>query len=325
MKNIFIFPISPTPSAPPPSARDRRLNLNAQTQKEKLQWTEMKCEGDAPKRRSHVAAILFDEENGGEAAKLIVCGGSGYSGFSNSTFELDLKSWTWKELQCEGKEFPAERKGHTGVIVGKKLYIMGGFGAFTANSKTKEDLFVLDLATLHWHQVPKNPCSVQIQLCQNLSSILHDKKIFTFGGSYGGAKCHSICHEYDIERNVWKKVTCFGSIPPPRHCHACVYDEKNGRMLVHGGLTRDGDDDEAHENYTQIFELNLNTYEWKKVRLLPRQIPISLDRHGAVLLANRLVIFGGHTYSRSSPYCGRTYILDFGTPSSYTNDISSLL
>lgn len=113
---------------------------------ETMAWGELLPTGDSPPPRSH-AAIALDEVNN----RLVIFGGnSGGSVFmpvvSGDTWEFDLETNEWTEL--EPARSPTARYGHAFTQVDRTMYVFGGTAGPFAN-----DVWAFDLDTNEWTQV----------------------------------------------------------------------------------------------------------------------------------------------------------------------------
>ncbi|MEM9546962.1 MAG: kelch repeat-containing protein [Bacteroidota bacterium] len=109
-------------------------------------------------------------------------------------------------------------------------------------------------------------------------------KMYLFGGSGTGSLLNDLW-EYCPDNNMWNLITTSGSAPSPRKGHAAVYYEANNTIYIIGGTTANG-------NSSQLFALDLTTKQWTEK---PDMLNFSLTNHGAAILNDFLVIFGGNS------------------------------
>ena len=136
--------------------------------------------------------------------------------------------------------------------------------------------------------------------------------LYIFGGIADGTACGQLA-VYDTRDGVWTLPTPEGDAPCARFGHsATVYD---GGMWVIGGGTG-GDLLRSGEDLTDVWRLDLGTLTW--ARMEPANdppFPANLGRcHTAVLVGDKVVLFGGsaQTSSRVTVFNLRT--LEFSSP-----------
>uniref|UniRef100_A0A161Y0Z7 Uncharacterized protein n=1 Tax=Daucus carota subsp. sativus TaxID=79200 RepID=A0A161Y0Z7_DAUCS len=106
-------------------------------------WKHAETSGAPPsKRDSHTCSVWRN--------KLIVLGGLDLDGFYQSDVHiLDTDSLTWEKLNTSGQLLPP-RAGHTAVVLGKNLFVFGGFWD---EQNVFDDIHMLDVETGCWTKV----------------------------------------------------------------------------------------------------------------------------------------------------------------------------
>ena len=136
--------------------------------------------------------------------------------------------------------------------------------------------------------------------------------LYIFGGIAEGTACGELA-VYDTRERAWTLPTPQGEAPCARFGHsATVFD---GGMWVIGGSTG-GDLLRSGEDLTDVWRLDLGTLTWVHVEPANEPpFPANLGRcHSAVLVGDKIVLFGGsaQTSSRVSVFNLRT--LAFSSP-----------
>src|SRR5438046_1378546 len=109
---------------------------------------------------------------------------------------------------------PTPRFAHASVLIGTKLYFIGGFDG---NGTTQSDFFCLDLSesfSLSESKIPFKP--LNNGLTRNAWSLMAstNNSIYLFGGLM--IDHSSLVHQYDINSDQWTKPFIAGTISPKR-------------------------------------------------------------------------------------------------------------
>ena len=200
----------------------------------------------APKRgpvSEHSADLLPESE------EIIVYGGESddFSLLADPLFSFNSETMTWTKLTWKGRQ-PALRGGHATFLLGKKLYIYGGFGM---KWRTLGDLHVLDFE----RNVPVFiEIKVSIAPQSRKGSILFAVRghLFLFGGVPAGIVPYRLndFHRFDAAEGRWYKTSALRkelSVPmePQRrsnHKAVVLHD----RILAFGGINV------RFKNYTEL-------------------------------------------------------------------------
>jgi len=141
----------------------------------------------------------------------------------------------------------------------------------------------------------------------NMATIkdLQHNDMVIFGGvaGYVGPRVNDLW-KLDLDTYTWSEISASGSIPPPVHAPAAIYDPVNVRMLVFGGGTDQG-------ILSDLYELDLNTYTW--TILSTNGTPPS-PRWDHVAIYNSqdqsMAVFGGRD---TSDFFNDLWVLDLNT------------
>ncbi|KAL4424739.1 hypothetical protein ABPG77_000082 [Micractinium sp. CCAP 211/92] len=131
---------------------------------------------------------------------------------------LDAKAGTWSTIECtaeEGDDLPRPRGGHSGCLLGSKLFIFGGEDVMR---RPLGELLVLDLETMQWSRpetqgTPPGPRSA------HAAAVFRDRYLLIFGGG-SVAHCNDELHCLDTQTMEWSQPEFEGPVPPPRAGHA---------------------------------------------------------------------------------------------------------
>eukprot|EP00741_Cyanophora_paradoxa_P004747 tig00000828_g4605.t1 len=214
-----------------------------------LEWKQLETRGEAPPARwRHTANVIEDKT-------LVVFGGlSGGKRFAD-VYTLDLETSVWTRIECKGA-VPPPRAHHSATLVGRMLYVFGGYGGqgvfhgelyvleidtWTWDGKNAYcDMHLLEIESLTWTRVGGE--ELPSWGAQPLSSgsietveSVPDWKAFVFGGRTDFMKFTNAVSLVDMGSMSFSPVSCSGTAPSSREDSAMIYDAKSSRMLLFGG------------------------------------------------------------------------------------------
>ena len=113
------------------------------------------------------------------SAKIYYFGGYGIRiGYVNETHVLDTALLSWSRPYINGAP-PAPRVGHTAIVIGTKLYVIGG----AAFGRVLGDLHVLDTTSMSWIEPPTAGIRRRKTRCTVIRAVAVGRCIFVFGGA----------------------------------------------------------------------------------------------------------------------------------------------
>ena len=177
-------------------------------------------------------------------------------------------SWTTKGTLSEA------RFGHTSVVVGSKIYIIGGSGGTVSNTgdgSLPSNSMIYDVST--------NTCTTftsQAKYIYSSAAVLNNKIYVWGGGYYKNAK--ATFYVYDLATKTWTTNTL------PMYGSGSELLEYNGGLYIYNG--RSGD-----TNYAKLYKVNLNDFT-----LTELTEPLTGDHSGsAIVIDNKIYAFGGYS------------------------------
>lgn len=192
---------------------------------------------------------------------------------STLLFHYDLKKRHWKALRCTG-EIPEGRFGNSTCVYNNFMFIIGG-----VDVDQKEMFYKLDLMSLEWRRMNwpfELGTSFQSSVVYEDLLIICGKRLWIF----------DLIDERWIEKNG-----CDYS----RSGHsAVVYKDK---MFCFGGKN----DQQVYFN--DLWSLDLEKYEWTRMKRNYGDIPSKRAFHSAVVHDDKMYIVGGSYYETS--YIGK--------------------
>ena len=197
-------------------------------------------------------------------------------------------------LPCN--DYPRDRHGHFTAYdpVNQIMYIGYGIGK---NGKLLTDIWGLNLNNLAWTKVPIPEIS-QIKSRQiknnlisgrsNSSACYLEDHLYVFGGFVSPNYSNSL-HKINVNTGKFSQLETTGDKPIPMS--SCILAAYGQKLVLYGGFDR--------TYHTDLYVLNLNTMEWKK-------IPTNL--HGRTSLP--YTIYGKDLYSYGGSDNGTLLHLD---------------
>ena len=186
---------------------------------------------------------------------------------------------TWDESPVLVGHAPAARLGHTAVMVGARIFYMGGF----VGSEVLNDLFYIDTATMTVVTRPALAGSARPPPRASHASAAVGNKLYVFGG-FDGEVSLSDLWVLNTDTLEWSEVVPVASAPPPaRSAHSMVTFE--GRLIVYGGH-------DEEDYYSEVWVFNPRTRKWSKPRV-KGEAPHSRASYTAAMVGGNMYVFGG--------------------------------
>ncbi|CAM9514931.1 unnamed protein product [Choristocarpus tenellus] len=110
---------------------------------------------------------------------LLLFGGSTGLHYTNDLYEYNVRANKWRRLVTSGKR-PSPRYKHQSVVVGDKMYVIGG-GCFKPE-QSSIDLYCLDLVTLVWEETEMKGELPKARVAHSCSFDLETDTIYLWGG-----------------------------------------------------------------------------------------------------------------------------------------------
>jgi len=147
------------------------------------------------------------------------------------------------------------------------------------------DLFQgLKLRPDSWEEMPLRDVSKVPLPRQRHSATVIGRRMYVIGGSYGGRSLNDI-QVLDLATGDWFRMNPLHGTMPYISCHRCV--EWEGKLLVVGGFIRDDEDPEM-----TVIQLDVVNQVVETVATIGTA-PCVRGGHTAVVVGNRLIVFGG--------------------------------
>ncbi|PRW20510.1 acyl- -binding domain-containing 4 [Chlorella sorokiniana] len=203
---------------------------------------------------------------------------------------LDPKAGAWSAVECsaeEGEELPKPRGGHSGVLVGSRLFVFGGEDVMR---RPLGELLVLDLATWRWSR-PETSGTAPGPRSAHAAALYRDRYLLVFGGG-SVAHCNNELWVLDTETMEWSQPEAEGPVPPPRAGHAGAILGDTW-FIVGGGNNTSG----CADMYAlDLSPLGAEPVQWTLVGNTPVESAIASEGLSlqTVPMAGCMVSFGGY-------------------------------
>ena len=204
-------------------------------------WTEITAPGGPEPRWGHIAE--FDSKRG----QIVVFSGQRSGGFFNDTWVFDMTSQEWKQV-TPGADVPTPRYGSCSGYDSENdvLYISHGF----TNSGRFDDTWAFDLAGQSWTEVSASDARPIKRCLHRCAFDPETNSLLLFGGQSNVTPILGDLWSYDPSRKEWTELLPEGETPMPRFLSSMVRDQNSKRLLLFGGSTLDGREDDLW-SYTQ--------------------------------------------------------------------------
>lgn len=175
---------------------------------------------------------------------LLLFGGSTGLHYTNDLYEYNVCSNRWKKLVTTGRK-PSPRYKHQAVVVGDKMYVIGG-GCFKPEQSII-DLYCLNLTTLVWEDVAEMLGDVpKARVAHSCSYDAMEQTIYLWGGFTSELSRLQDFYAYHCPTNSWSAINVpvvpqqkDGElvVPPARAFHSAVFFK--GSLYVFSGANGD--------------------------------------------------------------------------------------
>ncbi|XP_062861830.1 uncharacterized protein si:dkey-3d4.3 [Trichomycterus rosablanca] len=218
-------------------------------------WTKLYCKDDqAPDELEEHSMVAHQ-------GILYVFGGWRDSVYTNSKtpfwlFDTDKEQWLHlnKPGSHSQKEVPANRKGHSAVVLGSSMYVYGGYIDMRG---TLHEFWRFDTDTRMWSLLSN------AQVCpgprHSHSAMTHQDCMYLYGGLQGLKEQRDLW-SWSCYNQTWSCINTFSGPSKLMGHSAVVYKDS---MLLFGGAETQS----APRNC--LWKLSLTTWTWEKLPSLP--------------------------------------------------------
>jgi hypothetical protein len=175
--------------------------------------------------------------------QILVHGGYRNDAITTACSVVNTEQWKWFQPRMrDGSAVPAARTGHSLVAIRENIFLFGGL----TEKGLSNELWVLDLDTLTWSQVPTFGVLPSARKGATLVASENGRKMYLFGGHDGSATLNDI-HVLEVERFSWAVLGMIGQAPEGREAAAAsvigsLIVIAGGRSLLEDGTCKVAND-----------------------------------------------------------------------------------
>ncbi|EFC48288.1 kelch motif family protein [Naegleria gruberi] len=143
-------------------------------------------------------------ENQEPHSALILYAGWSSDSLINDLWKFNCKTEKWINLTDKQKgSIPSLRSNHSAVVIDNQMLVFGGIGEELED--LKQDMYILDLQTLHWRKVALEESDERPPASRSHACCVHRKSMILFGGGTDKV-CFNHLYRFDLEVERWTKI-----------------------------------------------------------------------------------------------------------------------
>ncbi|XP_060045855.1 kelch domain-containing protein 3 isoform X3 [Erinaceus europaeus] len=255
-----------------------------------LRWTKLPpvrptVRGQAPvvpyMRYGH-STVLIDD------AVLLWGGRNDTEGACNVLYAFDVNTHKWSTPRVSGT-VPGARDGHSACVLGKIMYIFGGYEQLA--DCFSNDIHKLDTSTMTWTLIctKGNPARWR----DFHSATMLGNQMYVFGGradrfgpfhSNNEIYCNRI-RVFDTRTEAWLDCPPTPVLPEGRRSHSAF--GYNGELYIFGGYNA-----RLNRHFHDLWKFNPASFTWKKIEPKGKG-PCPRRRQCCCIVGDKIVLFGG--------------------------------
>ena len=251
-------------------------------------------------RTSH-AGVFIDSEK-----CLYLFGGNTLHSVLDEFIKYDFTQSQWVEVHKQ-LPWPKGRHSHAMCEYGSKIYLFGGV---LDNGHHSNELWVYDIKANLWTDKTKESVSMVTPTAVASHTLtVADGSVYLFGGRTEEGQFVSDMYRLRLNTSDlhWTRVTPRGGMHELRRLagHSAVFHQESLSILVFGGFMPDTARFPSRTNTLHVFHIKEEYWtelEYKESKLSPmlklehHGKPQLRALHGAVILGNYLVVYGGNSH-----------------------------
>lgn len=238
---------------------------------------------------------------------------------------LNIESKEWQTVRCEGS-FIGSRKHHCAAVVGKHMFVNGGFNQ---KNNLLDDSAVLNLEKTKWKHLHikghgpgligfhtaavvldpgHKPTTSIYHLPHVHNSSVKNPGIYIFGGITQTRQASNELHLLNIGTRplTWSRPETQGAPPSPRFQHSMAFNEKLNVIVIFGGRV-DVSNSTQYTCFNDLYILKMDNLLWTTVRVLGN-VPVPRSGHCTASIGSKIYLFAGVS---TNTYCnGDLFMLE---------------
>nr|BAB23704.1 unnamed protein product [Mus musculus] len=209
-------------------------------------------------------------------------------GACNVLYAFDVNTHKWSTPRVSGA-VPGARDGHSACVLGKIMYIFGGYEQLA--DCFSNDIHKLDTSTMTWALVctKGNPARWR----DFHSATMLGNHMYVFGGradrfgpfhSNNEIYCNRI-RVFDTRTEAWLDCPHTPVLPEGRRSHSAF--GYNGELYIFGGYNA-----RLNRHFHDLWKFNPGSFTWKKIEPKGKG-PCPRRRQCCCIVGDKIVLFGG--------------------------------
>ncbi|XP_051710693.1 kelch domain-containing protein 3 isoform X3 [Oryctolagus cuniculus] len=209
-------------------------------------------------------------------------------GACNVLYAFDVNTHKWSTPRVSGT-VPGARDGHSACVLGKIMYIFGGYEQLA--DCFSNDIHKLDTSTMTWTLIctKGNPARWR----DFHSATMLGSQMYVFGGradrfgpfhSNNEIYCNRI-RVFDTRTEAWLDCPPTPVLPEGRRSHSAF--GYNGELYIFGGYNA-----RLNRHFHDLWKFNPVSFTWKKIEPKGKG-PCPRRRQCCCIVGDKIVLFGG--------------------------------
>ncbi|XP_036763158.2 kelch domain-containing protein 3 isoform X5 [Manis pentadactyla] len=209
-------------------------------------------------------------------------------GACNVLYAFDVNTHKWSTPRVSGT-VPGARDGHSACVLGKTMYIFGGYEQLA--DCFSNDIHKLDTSTMTWSLIctKGNPARWR----DFHSATMLGSHMYVFGGradrfgpfhSNNEIYCNRI-RVFDTRTEAWLDCPPTPVLPEGRRSHSAF--GYNGELYIFGGYNA-----RLNRHFHDLWKFNPVSFTWKKIEPKGKG-PCPRRRQCCCIVGDKIVLFGG--------------------------------
>lgn len=205
----------------------------------------------------------------------------------------------FSKLRVRG-EVPPPRERHSSCLIGKRIYIFGGYNR--GPELYYNSLYCFESETLTWTRIEARGAAPE-RRCGHSASVI-DGRMYVFGGRVKVKKGEGLLagttvqyrndlHCYDPATNEWLRYEPRGIAPAGRALHSATVIGR--KIYIFGGANSTGYRNDT-SGFCDLYELDVDTMTWTECETHSIPPPPCYGHTATYIGDNKIFYFGGKGY-----------------------------
>lgn len=212
-----------------------------------LKLSKLNLTGDNIIPRTGARAVFDDND------MMYIFGGANGTQYFNDLFKIDVQTGVCSQISASGY-IPSPRNSPVLAHYKNKLFVWGGY-----DGDWPSDLFILDLASYTWKNIPQN----KVKGRTGTSFCVFDSKIYIYASSKSGGIIM-----IDMVYNTVQQLKTCGDEPDCDVLSAALFIKDDYIILIGG---------KNQPEFTNVYACNVNRLQWFKFFVVPDEETVNED------------------------------------------------